>query len=127
MCAIQGLTFWKIFKKHCYSPSSAPHHCPEPDVIHEVLGHCPMFAVSLLGSEISIFDKKLLKDENLAQMSQDIGLLSLGATDEQIERLATVIRRIREEYKIEFTPFQVYWFIVEFGLCRQDGNSNRIL
>ncbi|KAI6218253.1 Biopterin-dependent aromatic amino acid hydroxylase [Aphelenchoides besseyi] len=72
--------------------SSKPNHCPEPDVIHEILGHCPMFA-----------------DPNMAQMSQEIGLLSLGATDEQIERLSTV-----------------YWFIIEFGLTREANGYRAI-
>lgn len=52
---------------------SNPEYTPEPDILHEFMGHVPMFA-----------------DKQVCDISQLIGALSLGASDAQVALLGAI-------------------------------------
>ena len=70
---LNGLAFKTFHSTQYIRHHSDPLYTPEPDIIHELLGHAPMFA-----------------HPDFSSFSQEIGLASLGASEVELKRLAAI-------------------------------------
>lgn len=84
---LNSLAFRVFTCKQYIRHSSQPIYTDSPDIIHEVLGHVPMLA-----------------NKDFADIIQLIGIGSLGASDEGLNKLANI-----------------FWHIAENGVTTQNG------
>ncbi|WIA37157.1 hypothetical protein OEZ86_014117 [Tetradesmus obliquus] len=90
---LNGLAFKYFHSTQYMRHASKPHYTPEPDVVHELIGHVPMLA-----------------DPTFAEMVQAIGVASLGADEKQIWHLTKVYW-----YTVEFGVVREAGDIKAFG------------
>jgi phenylalanine-4-hydroxylase len=68
-----GLAFGIFYATQFIRHTSVPFYSPEPDLVHDLLGHVPLFA-----------------NQDFANFSRAIGKLSLDADDKIIEKIAKI-------------------------------------
>ncbi len=88
---------------------SSPSYTPEPDLVHELIGHVP-----------------LLADNSFAAMVEALGQASLGADDKQAREKTTAAggsdsQLMKSPLTVEkvWHLIKVYWYSVEFGVVRE--------
>lgn len=78
-------------------------YLPEPDIFHDIAGHVPMHTDPA-------FAEALVRFGNFAR-SAATRVMQIEDPQERIERLTSVIKALA----------RFFWFSVEFGLMREDG------